>query len=110
LICSDFWRSAWMLRVFCPDHSGRRIVNAALPWWVPALSHPRTRLAPHERLSRPSAPKLVCLLVGGGLEVEFQVLEPHWLARHILQLGADAEVVEPPAIRALMRRVLAAGR
>ena len=48
-------------------------------------------------------------LVGGGLEVEFQVLEPHWLVRHILQYGADAEVIEPPAIRALMQKVLAAG-
>ena len=48
-------------------------------------------------------------LAGGGLEVEFQVLEPHWLVRHILQYGADAEVIEPPAIRALMRKVLAAG-
>jgi proteasome accessory factor C len=48
-------------------------------------------------------------LAGGGLEVEFQVLEPHWLVRHILQYGADAEVIEPPAIRALMRRVLGAG-
>lgn len=47
-------------------------------------------------------------LVGGGLEVEFQVLEPHWLVRHP-QYGADAEVIEPPAIRTLIRRVLAAG-
>ena len=48
-------------------------------------------------------------LEGGGLEVEFPVLEPHWLVRHILQYGADAEVIEPPAVRALMRRVLGAG-
>ena len=45
-------------------------------------------------------------LPGGGLEVEFQVLDPHWLARHILQYGADAEVIEPAAVRALMRRVV----
>ena len=48
-------------------------------------------------------------LEGGGLEVEFPVLEPHWLVRHILQYGADAEVIEPPAVRALMKRVLGAG-
>jgi len=41
--------------------------------------------------------------------VEFQVLAPHWLARHILQYGADAEVIDPLAVRALMRRLLAAG-
>jgi len=45
-------------------------------------------------------------LAGGAIEVEFQVLEPHWLVRHILQYGADAEVIEPPAVRALMKRVL----
>ena len=45
-------------------------------------------------------------LPGGGLEVEFQVLDPHWLVRHILQYGADAEVMEPPSVRALMRRVV----
>jgi proteasome accessory factor C len=45
-------------------------------------------------------------LADGGLEVEFQVLDPHWLARHILQYGADAEVIDPPAVRDLMRRVL----
>jgi predicted DNA-binding transcriptional regulator YafY len=38
--------------------------------------------------------------------VEFQVLEPHWLVRHILQYGADAEVIEPPAARALMKKFL----
>jgi proteasome accessory factor C len=47
-------------------------------------------------------------LPDGGLEVEFQVLDPHWLARFILQYGADAEVIEPPAVRALIRRMLSA--
>jgi predicted DNA-binding transcriptional regulator YafY len=46
-------------------------------------------------------------LADGGLEVEFQVLAPHWLAHHILQYGADAEVIDPSAVRALMRRLLA---
>ena len=45
-------------------------------------------------------------LPGGGLEVEFDVLDPHWLVRHVLQYGADAEVIEPAAVRELMRRVL----
>jgi len=48
-------------------------------------------------------------LPGGGLEVEFEVLDSHWLARHILQYGADAEVIEPPAIRELLRKVLGVG-
>ena len=48
-------------------------------------------------------------LPSGGLEVEFQVLDPHWLVRHVLQYGAAAEVIEPPAVRALMKRVLWAG-
>jgi len=48
-------------------------------------------------------------VAGGGLEVEFEVLDPHWLVRHVLQYGADAEVIEPAAVRALMRRVLGAG-
>jgi predicted DNA-binding transcriptional regulator YafY len=45
-------------------------------------------------------------LPDGGLEVEFAVLDPHWLVRHILQYGADAEVIEPPAVRALMKKIL----
>ena len=45
-------------------------------------------------------------LPDGGLEVEFAVLDPRWLARHILQYGADAEVIEPPAVRALMKKLL----
>jgi predicted DNA-binding transcriptional regulator YafY len=40
--------------------------------------------------------------------VEFEVLDPHWLVRHVLQYGADAEVIEPPAVRELMKRVLGA--
>jgi proteasome accessory factor C len=47
------------------------------------------------------------VLAGGGLEVEFEVLDSHWLVRHVLQYGADAEVIEPPAVRALLKRVLA---
>jgi proteasome accessory factor C len=48
-------------------------------------------------------------VAGGGIDVEFQVLEPLWLVRHILRYGADAEVIEPPAVRALMEKVLGAG-
>ena len=63
--------------------------------FAPAIARWLAELYPHARS-----------LAGGGLEVEFPVLEPHWLVRHILQYGADAEVIEPPAMRALMKKVL----
>ncbi len=35
----------------------------------------------------------------GSITVEHSVADPDWLARHVLQYGADAEVVGPPSLR-----------
>ncbi len=40
----------------------------------------------------------------GSVEVVHPVADPGWLVRHVLYHGPDAEVVEPPAIRDLMRQ------
>jgi predicted DNA-binding transcriptional regulator YafY len=40
----------------------------------------------------------------GSIFVEHVVADPGWLVRHVLYHGADAEVVEPPEIRDLMRQ------
>jgi len=42
----------------------------------------------------------------GSIDVVMRVSEPAWLVRHVLQYGPDAEVVEPPAYREIMRRAL----
>ncbi len=35
----------------------------------------------------------------GGFTVTHQVVDPHWLVRHVLQYGPDAEVLEPEEAR-----------
>ncbi|HEY7471893.1 MAG TPA: WYL domain-containing protein [Gemmatimonadota bacterium] len=40
----------------------------------------------------------------GSILVRHVVADPGWLVRHVLYHGADAEVVEPPGIRDLMRQ------
>jgi proteasome accessory factor C len=42
----------------------------------------------------------------GAIEVVLRVSEPAWLVRHLLQYGAEAEVVAPKAYREIMRRAL----
>jgi proteasome accessory factor C len=39
--------------------------------------------------------------------VRFQVASPEWLVRQVLEVGADAEVVSPPAYRRLVREAVA---
>jgi proteasome accessory factor C len=43
----------------------------------------------------------------GSYVVRFVVADPRWLAREVLQYGADAEVLEPAALRDFMRGVVA---
>jgi predicted DNA-binding transcriptional regulator YafY len=47
----------------------------------------------------------------GTLDVALTVSEPAWLDRLLLRLGSEAEVIDPPALRAagaaVARRVLA---
>lgn len=43
----------------------------------------------------------------GRYLVRFPVADPHWLAREVLQYGAEAEVVAPEGMREFMRRLLA---
>jgi proteasome accessory factor C len=35
----------------------------------------------------------------GSVEVTYDVSDPDWVVRHVLQYGADARVVDPPAVR-----------
>jgi proteasome accessory factor C len=44
------------------------------------------------------------LQTDGGILVEHVVADPAWLVRHVLYHGPDAEVLEPPEIRDLMRQ------
>ena len=43
----------------------------------------------------------------GRYLVRLPVADPRWLAREVLQYGAEAEVLEPPALREFMRGVVA---
>lgn len=39
----------------------------------------------------------------GSVVVRHRVTDPGWVVRHVLQYGADAEVLEPPAVREMVR-------
>jgi proteasome accessory factor C len=39
----------------------------------------------------------------GSVVVRYQVADPAWLVRHVLRHGADAEVLDPPEMRARVR-------
>jgi len=43
---------------------------------------------------------------GGGVLVDFEVADPAWIVRHVLQYGPDAELVEPDDLRDLVVRSL----
>jgi predicted DNA-binding transcriptional regulator YafY len=43
----------------------------------------------------------------GRFVVRFVVADPRWLAREVLQYGAEAEVLEPAALREFVRDVVA---
>lgn len=51
----------------------------------------------------------------GGVEqgeryvVQLPVADPRWLAREVLQYGAEAEVLDPPALRGYLKDLLGAG-
>ena len=38
----------------------------------------------------------------GGIVVRHRVADVRWIVRHVLQYGAEAEVLEPPEVRALV--------
>jgi proteasome accessory factor C len=42
----------------------------------------------------------------GGVFVDFEVADPTWIVRHVLQYGPDAELVEPDDLRDLVVRSL----
>jgi len=42
----------------------------------------------------------------GRYLVRLPVADPHWLAREVLQYGAEAEVLEPQAMRAFLRQLI----
>ncbi len=39
---------------------------------------------------------------GGGVLVDFEIADPAWIVRHVLQYGPDAELVEPEDLRELV--------
>jgi predicted DNA-binding transcriptional regulator YafY len=43
----------------------------------------------------------------GSVQVRHRVADPRWVVRHVLQYGADAEVIAPPELRALVRDAVA---
>jgi len=43
----------------------------------------------------------------GSLTVTYQVADPHWIVRHVLLYGAEAEVMEPEEVRGWVRGVVA---
>jgi proteasome accessory factor C len=44
----------------------------------------------------------------GSLTVTYQVADPHWIVRHVLQYGPDTEVLEPEEVRKWVRGVVEA--
>lgn len=42
----------------------------------------------------------------GAVIVRHRVADPHWVVGHALQYGADAEIIEPEDVRALVREVV----
>ena len=46
----------------------------------------------------------------GTLTLEHPLADPHWVVRHVLQYGPDAEVLEPKAMRDAVAEALAAIR
>jgi predicted DNA-binding transcriptional regulator YafY len=45
-------------------------------------------------------------LPDGRYQVQFPVADPHWLAREVLQYGAEAEILAPEGMRELVRGML----
>lgn len=43
----------------------------------------------------------------GSVTVTHQVADPHWIVRHVLQYGPEAEVLEPEEVRGWVRGVVA---
>lgn len=43
----------------------------------------------------------------GSIVIRHRVADPRWLVRHVLQYGTEAEVLEPPEYRELIRETLA---
>jgi predicted DNA-binding transcriptional regulator YafY len=39
---------------------------------------------------------------GGGVLVDFEIADPSWIVRHVLQYGPDAELLEPEDLRELV--------
>jgi predicted DNA-binding transcriptional regulator YafY len=44
----------------------------------------------------------------GSLTVTYQVADPHWIVRHVLQYGPEAEVLDPEEVRGWVRGVVVA--
>jgi predicted DNA-binding transcriptional regulator YafY len=42
----------------------------------------------------------------GSLTVTYQVADPHWIVREVLQYGPEAEVLEPEEVRGWVRGVV----
>ncbi|HEX7050797.1 MAG TPA: WYL domain-containing protein [Longimicrobiales bacterium] len=56
------------------------------------------------RIARWLAERLACeRLADGSIVVRHRVADPRWAVRHVLQYGAEAEVLEPPEVRRKVR-------
>jgi predicted DNA-binding transcriptional regulator YafY len=79
--------------------SDRKVLRLGQPRWMRVRYSPRVARWIAEREGRELEPD-------GSLVMEHPLADVQWGVRHVLQYGADAEVIEPAEVRAELTRRL----